>query len=68
MNPPTANPIMKNAPRLTSFRYSGERNKKGTPKALPALSKIMANRNNQKKMEIKLYLIWAKSNCNGKKD
>jgi hypothetical protein len=47
INPPIPKPIKINEAALISPRYSGEKNRNGTPKARPKLSEIMENKIDQ---------------------
>ena len=55
VNPPKEKPNSKKDHKLTSPRYSGEKNRNGTPKLAPNDSKMMAKSKAQYKSPKKLY-------------
>lgn len=58
MNPPIEKPNNRNEIMLVSPKYSGEKNKKGTPNLLPKYPLIIANKKNQYNNKVILYLTW----------
>lgn len=67
VNPPKENPKSKKDHKLTSPKYSGEKNRKGTPKFAPIDSEMIANNKPQYMSPKKLYFKWPFRSTRGKK-